>query len=814
MGPACLIVLIDLVLFLRVLNLIKRTYGTEETPQTSQENEIETAAEDNALVIQPEPLPNADDTGDIVDKSALPVKGEMIDHLRGSCVILLCIIINVALGVLLVRYQQPRALYIALNCLFAVTLVILGVLVFIFHCYRKERVRLFWRKCCCKCSCLADKRYEIQQESPLAQTSEEPPSPKTDAEAGNGQEMQFTGEEIHGAKNPLSQGDEDSQSNVSLPYSAVIRIDKQDHLVEKEAEVLTDKAPSVSDKQSCTSAPLPMKYKPRGKLLKHPPGHRHSYTENTCFPPSISEARRAPLAPPEGTASSVDSSVQLPTDTASNVAPSECHSSVREAVEPLNMSRNTNTSCSASEVSVPIDIPLMKRRPPIPGSSSQGSDVAPPLPFKKVRNPVPGVQPVSSPGGDTQDLLTHYSIAEVTTNSIPRQIPRDHVVVRERYHIPYEPRALSEKPRDHYQILPLPTNRRDHYLLQPGHDVGLNPQDGQNTGQRTYDLNQVPSPTQGQNFYQITRDQRPAQRVHDLYQIARDLPARPYENYQVPHEQIPPQMAQRSHDQAQRPLEHSHMSHDLSVGQRSHDHYQVPRDHMSRDQQTSGRPYDHIPVPVDQNLGQKPHERSATPGHENERDPVQAARDQNVINDTTRSPTHEASERSHDQYAGEGPCEQQQAVSPGDKSPTADKRPDVPLDKNGVRPQNAPRGSREQANGIHVPRRDRRSRNPYQIARSIHHNLGIETRPPRRSSRVPVEQRSQPQKMYAKDVVTSPGETPKERTPRSSMSSWKEDRPKPQQKEWASDVPKTAVFVPVPHLKRATPEPPRNETSV
>ena len=44
----------------------------------------------------------------------------------------------------------------------------------------------------------------------------------------------------------------------------------------------------------------------------------------------------------------------------------------------------------------------------------------------------------------------------------------------------------------------------------------------------------------------------------------------------------------------------------------------------------------------------------------------------------------------HDQYAGEGPREQQQAVSPSDKSTTTDKRPDVPLDKNGVRPQNGP----------------------------------------------------------------------------------------------------------------------------
>ena len=61
--------------------------------QAEQENEVEIVAEENALVIQQEPLPNGDGTGDIVDKSALPDKKEMIDHLRGSCVILLLIII-------------------------------------------------------------------------------------------------------------------------------------------------------------------------------------------------------------------------------------------------------------------------------------------------------------------------------------------------------------------------------------------------------------------------------------------------------------------------------------------------------------------------------------------------------------------------------------------------------------------------------------------------------------------------------------------------------------------------------------------------
>lgn len=813
-GPACLIVLIDLFVFLRVYNLINNTYDTETTPQVSQETDADIAAEENALVIQQEPLPNADGPADIVDKSALPDKHEILDQLRGTCIILLFIIVNVAVGVLMIGYQHPRVLYLTLSGLFALTLVILGVLVFVFYCYRKEKIRLFWKRCC-KCRCLPKKKYQLQQESPQACTSDETSSAKTAADAGNGPEVQFTGDEIHGAKNPLSQ-DDDSQSNVSLPSSAAITIDKQAHVTEKETEVQTDKAPSVSDKQSCISAPLPLPYKPRGRLLKHPPGHRHSYTENTRFPPTAPDDRRAPLAPPEGTASSVDSSVQLPTDTASNAAPSECRSSVRDepvCVEPV--SRNANTSCSASEVSVPIDVPPMKRRPPVPGSSSQGSDGAPPLPFKKNRNPLTGVQAVSRPGTDTQGLLTHYSIPETTTNSIPRDIPRDHVVVRERYHIPYEPRALSEKPRDHYQILPLPTSRRDHYVLQPAHDqyqdpraqhLGSNPHnqfqvspdsykipEDQDVDQRTYNLNQVPSQTQGQIFYHLTRDQSPAHKAHDLYQIARDLASSPraYENYPLPQDSV-----------GQRPPEHSHIPLDPS---RPREQYQVPRDHMSRDQPPPERPYNHIPVPIDQSPVRQDNELS--------RDSSQVAREQNLVSDTAHGPSQEAVERPLDQYAGDGPREQGQAVSPSDKSATADKRPDVPIDKNGVRSQNVPRGSRDQPNGIHVSRR--RSRNPYQIARDIHHNLGIETRPSRRVNRAPAEQRSQAEKTFVKDVLSSPGETPKERTPRSSMSSWREERPKPAaQTEWVPDMPKAAVFVPLPHLKSSTQERPRNETSV
>lgn len=874
LGPACLIIIIDLIIFLRLFNLIKRTYYSDVISQTGSECEAEMAAEENALVIQPDPLPSGEENTETMDKSALPDIDEMTDLLRGNCVILLVVVVNVALGIMLIRYQQHRVLHIALSCLFVVALVMLGLAIFIFHCYRKEKIRLLWRKHSCKCLCLPGKKYEVQQETTEADTVEQTPAANT----ANGEAGQFSGEEIHSAKNLLSLGDGDSQSNVSLPSSAAITLDK--HVVclpEKEVEGQTEKASSVSDKQSWASAPLPWQYKPRGQLLKNPPGYRHSYTENGCTMPSADECHRAPLAPPEGTASSVESSVQLPTDTASIIAPSEGPPSVRDGVEAVNVSRNANTSCSASEVSMPIDPPTTKKRPPIPGSSSHGSDGAPPVAFKKIRQPVPAVRDsatVPRPAATTQELLDHYSIPAATTNSIPRHIPRDHVVVRERYHIPYEPRAVSEKPRDHYQILPLPTNRRDHCVLQPSHDqyqdprgqhVATNPHNqyqvppehypvpgDQNPGQRTYDANQVSSPSQARpyDYYHLPCDIASTPRAHDLYQMARDLATpRSYDSpSQGPHDLSP---GQRSHDQSQIRPEHIHISHeppalgprspdhdfisheptfgprspghsqvshDSSVGQRSHDHYQVPRDHMARDQPPTERPYDNIPVPSDHSSVQRTHERNVLPFSESElsREQSQATRDQHMTNDTIRGPTQEGMARSHDQYAGEGPREQLQALNSGEKSTSADQRPGVPLDKSGVRSQNAPHGTREQPKGIHVSRR--RARNPYQIARHIHQNLGIQTRShdgqPRRSTRVPSEQNSQPLKTHSNLQVPSPGETPKERTPRSSTSSWKEDRPKLAQREWVSDMPKAAVFVPVPHMKSTTPEPPRNETSV
>lgn len=868
LGPACLILFIDFIIFLRLFNAIKGSYDGDACLQLRPEADvIENVAEENALVIQQETSPSEEDNVHCADKPALPDRVEMEDLLRGNCVSLLAIIVNVALGVFLIRYWHNFVLYITLQCLFAVGLIALGAVVFVFYCVKKKRIRSRWQKLSCKWRCFPGKSYEIHEEILQPEATDSPPAtvPIVNVEVVE----QFTSEEIHGAKNVLCLEDGDSISNVSLPSSAAITLNKQVvDLPEKEVEVQVEKASSVSDKHSWASAPLPLQYKPRDKLGKKSPGYRHSFSENLPSTPTIEECRKAPLAPPEATASSVESSVHIPTDTASNIAPSEGPLTLRDAADTGNVSRNTNTSCSASEVSIPFELPVTKSRPPALGSSSHGSDGLPSLQLRKTRPNETVMQngpAVPRPPGIVQELIDHYSIPVGGNNSIPRQIPRDHVVVRERYHIPYEPRAVSEKPRDHYQIVPLSKSCREPYVLQPGHDQYEDPRDQslgsrqdnpypiaehfpirdeQNPRQPIY-VNQAPTPTHPRPFEycHFKTDTMPSPRAYDLHHSTRDQVSPRLHECQVPHEQgirhgpggspsprlredpqfSPENIRPRSPNPNESNLtprspDHHRVSLDSSTGHRSHDQNQdAPRDNVGRASCPNERPHENISAPSDQSSVPRAHELNE---NDFSRDLSQTPRDQNRAGKTARGPFQKVLEKPLDQYAGEGPRDQPQALNPGEKSTSVNQRPGVPPDQNASKCQNAPTaGTREQPKGIHVSRR-RSRRNPYQIARDIHHNLGIETRPSdrqqsRRQRRVPpADQCSQPQKASAKLPVSSNGDTPKERTPRSSMSSWKEDRPKGAKKGRATDLPKSAVLVPVSHLPRSSPEPPRNETSV
>ena len=230
------------------------------TPQAGSEAEAETetAAEENALVIESAPQPGTENSGEgVSDKSTLPNKDEMMDLLRGNCIILLVIAMTVALGIMVIRHKQPLALYIVLSCIFAVALIILGVLIFIYHCYRKTVVRLLWKKYCCRCRCIPDKKYRIQEDCAPVEAVEEAPVYETITSTANGEAGQFSGEEIHGAK---KLGDGDSVSNVSLPSSAAITLNKNALVVtlpDKDVEVQTDKASSVPGNSNAVFANHP-----------------------------------------------------------------------------------------------------------------------------------------------------------------------------------------------------------------------------------------------------------------------------------------------------------------------------------------------------------------------------------------------------------------------------------------------------------------------------------------------------------------------------------------------------------------------------
>ena len=76
--------------------------------------------------------------------------------------------------------------------------------------------------------------------------------------------------------------------------------------------------------------------------------------------------------------------------------------------------------------SIPIEIPSLKRRPPIPGFSSHGLDGAPPLPFKKLRTPVSGVSSLCQ----VQELI--HKISLITRSPKPQPVAfrgRSHVIM-------------------------------------------------------------------------------------------------------------------------------------------------------------------------------------------------------------------------------------------------------------------------------------------------------------------------------------------------------------------------------------------------
>lgn len=365
--------IVDLIILLRLNYLVRSMYNIPK----SEVEATNGCAADNE---EDRPANNEEFTAELLlqqtEESAMPLQTEVVDHLRGSALVLLLILVNFALGVLVVRFQQPRYLSVAVSCAYAVANILLGLVIFLFHCFKKDKALAFW-KGCCRSWCCINKKYILETEGDeLVDVSDghageniKGMSPAMNGEAGKYHTI------IHGATK-IDAGTSDAQSNVSLPSSAALTIERPSSYVEKDEVV--ENAPSVSDKHSCSSAPLPLSQLHK-ELSDHPAGYRHSY--------SVPERQEAPQpkvhAPLQTKTAPIAGTENLTSDSLSNRAPSESAASEKSCTQDT---AEQNMSCSASDACSSTDGRASRRhRPPIPAAPLQGSTDRVPTPTKNHR---------------------------------------------------------------------------------------------------------------------------------------------------------------------------------------------------------------------------------------------------------------------------------------------------------------------------------------------------------------------------------------------------------------------------------------------
>ncbi|KAK3696887.1 hypothetical protein QZH41_013727, partial [Actinostola sp. cb2023] len=323
-GPACLVIFVDIILYIRLNNLIFNTYSTMEdntTPCVEEEIAVATTVENT-----PDQIASKCELIEHLNE-VLPDKNDVLLYQKGSLLVLLMIVINFAAAFLLVKFQQPRSLYLVLSFAYALANITLGVIVFVFHCLKNAKAKKFWQDCFSTCFKRKNKYLVDHEVAPNTDSTSDKPSTSLmngDAVRDNGTSSTVI-PRIYGA--PAEPVGSDIQSNVSLPSSAALTIDitvnnvKNHH---KSGEVV-DQAPketnpgsppgsvttSMSDRQSCVSAPLPISHT-QPDISAHP--SRYSY----CFADSANKKKkkktkpRAPLALPDrnGISSSLESSMR------------------------------------------------------------------------------------------------------------------------------------------------------------------------------------------------------------------------------------------------------------------------------------------------------------------------------------------------------------------------------------------------------------------------------------------------------------------------------------------------------------------------
>ena len=366
LGPACLVLVVNIIVLVRLRNLIVATFDrlarAEETDLQSSEPPGEETTARSELLQRLAAIPT------------LPTRRDCMDHLVASGLVLVLIPINFLLAVVLVGYQSTHYLTLIFSCGYALANILLGTVIFVFHCCRKSKVKEL-RATMHKGQCCSRQKYTVENNVILADVAE-PEASAVTAPLMNGEAGKHVYEEIPQAHHVHGATTNAGSDNVSLPSSAAITIDRQLSVEDR----TVDYEPSLSDKHSCVSAPLPLKYSRH--IKDHPPGHRHSYcdAESAVSPgnkqkevKTLDFSALAPLALPESITpsskaahSSRESIPKHKMDSVGNKAPSEPTPSERSLGRD-NLSNNKQGSRTPSEASVPP----MEKRPSIPGASSE-----------------------------------------------------------------------------------------------------------------------------------------------------------------------------------------------------------------------------------------------------------------------------------------------------------------------------------------------------------------------------------------------------------------------------------------------------------
>ena len=461
LGPACLVLLVNIIVLVRLRGLIVQTFDKVDTQETAPETQ-EQAEEDETAALSE----HYQNTAAI---ESLPNRQECMDHVVGCGLVLLLIQINVLCAIIFVGYQRKLYLKMTFTCFYALSNVLLGAVIFVFHCGRKSKVRLVFGALC-KGNCCTRKRYNVENSvncDDVGDSETTVTAPLMNGSAGGHVYEEISPvHHVHGATSAGS-------DNVSLPSSAALTIDRQLSFGDRRL----DNEPSSSDKHSCVSAPLPLRYSQHSK--DRPPVYRHSFCDGESVFSSHKKHKEiktldfsalAPLALPESMTpssraahSSRESVPKQASESHDNKAPSDRALSERSIGEGT-LQKNEQSSRTPSEVTMP---PRGEKNSTIAGASSEISIDGKPTYLMPRRQKPFNFMPVSSK--EQQYKLVpkqaYYASPPVHENPVRAKIPVNGVIYdfpqgSAPHNLPYNAQQQYHRQNYHVPVIPSEMNPR------------------------------------------------------------------------------------------------------------------------------------------------------------------------------------------------------------------------------------------------------------------------------------------------------------------------------------------------------------------